>query len=244
MRPTAPAFTPRFLPSGPGRPTEAWALDAPGIRDLAPRLLDAQGRLRVVPAAELADTTGEERLRFGVEHGLYGFPTEELVAFLRQRIGGRRAIEIGAGHGQLARALGIPATDNRQQEEAEFRTYYAQLGQPCVPYGNHVEKLDALAAIARHRPEAVIASWVTHRYSPDRHEAGGSVTGIDEEAVIANCDTYIVIGNTHVHRHKPIWAWPHEKLTPSWLYSRAINGTPDFIAIWQRSDVAGQQRQP
>jgi hypothetical protein len=214
---------------------EAWHVDTARTRDLAPRLLDARGQLRVVPAAVLADTTPAERLRFGVEHGIYGFLTAELVAFLQDVIGGRRAIEIGAGHGRLAAALGIPATDNRQQEEPGLRAYYASLGQPTVRYGDNVEKLDAAEAVARHRPQVVVAAWVTHRYDADRPEAGGSETGVDEAAIVAACDAYVFIGNTQVHQHKPILALPHRRLTPSWLQSRAINGTPDFIGIWERA---------
>lgn len=171
---------------------------------------------------------------FGVRHGLYGFPTEELCSFLRVRIRGRQAIEIGSGHGVLAKALGIPATDNRQQEDAEVRAHYAAIRQPTVPYGEHVEKLDAAAAVEKYRPAVVVACWITHRFDPSRPDAGGSATGVDEVAIIASCDEYIFIGNERVHAHKPIWALPHEKLTPPWLYSRAINGSRDFIGIWRR----------
>ena len=212
---------------------DAFTLDPTRVRDLCSRLLDDRGRLRVVPARELEITTPEERLLFGVRHGLYGFPTLELVDFLRARIAGRSAIEIGAGHGVLAQALGIPATDNRQQEDAAIQAHYNALGQPTVPYGDHVEKLDASAAIAKYRPQVVIACWVTHRFEADRAHAGGSSTGVDEAAVISACEEYIVIGNERVHAGKPIWALPHEKLTPPWLYSRAVNGSADFVTTWR-----------
>jgi hypothetical protein len=108
----------------------------------------------------------------------------------------------------LAQALDIPATDNRQQEDEDIRAYYRALGQPMVPYGDHVEKLDAIAAIAKYRPQVVIACWVTHRFEADCLEAGGSATGVDEAAVVAACEEYIVIGNERVHAGKPIWALP------------------------------------
>ena len=91
----------------------AFALDPKQVRDISPFMLDARGRLRVVPPSTLASTTPDERLLFGVRHGAYSFPTEELCDYLRERIAGRRAIEISAGNGVLAEALGIPATDNR-----------------------------------------------------------------------------------------------------------------------------------
>lgn len=103
------------------------------------------------------------------------------------------------------------------------------------PTEKNVEKLDAAAAVAKYRPNVVIACWVTHRFDPYRPYAGGSVTGVDEASIIESCDEYIFIGNEHVHAHKPIWKMPHEKLTPRWLYSRAVNGSREFIATWRRS---------
>jgi hypothetical protein len=221
---------------------EGYLTDVASVRDISSVLLDGHGRLRVVPARALEGTTARERLVFGVRHGLYSFPTEELCDFLRARIRGKTAIEIGAGHGALAEALSIPATDNRQQEEAMVKAHYQQIGQPTVPYGEHVEKLDAKAAVQRYRPNIVIACWVTHLFDANRSDAGGNMFGVDEAGLIASCDEYVFIGNEQVHANKPIWAIPHEKLTPPWLYSRAINGSRDFIAIWRRAPEArGQQ---
>ncbi|MDY0747534.1 hypothetical protein SNE35_23730 [Paucibacter sp. R3-3] len=205
------------------------------VRDISPLLLDAAGKLRVVPASSLEQTTPQERLLFGVAHGHYGFPTDELVRFLKERIAGRSAIEIGSGNGVLARALGIAATDNRQQEDPAIRAHYEALRQQTVQYGDNVEKLDAAAAVAKFKPSVVVACWVTHKYDPARPEAEGSVTGIDEAQLLEHCDEYIFVGNKHVHRSKPLLARPHELLTPDWLYSRAVNGTPDFIAIWKKA---------
>jgi len=218
---------------------DAFAIDLTKVRDISSRLVDDRGRLRIVSARTLEGTTAQERLLFGVRQGVYSFPTDELCDFLRSRIEGRVAIEIGAGHVLLAKALSIPATDNRQQEDPELKAYYAQIGQPTVPYGENVEKLNAAAAVAKYRPNVVIACWVTHRFDPDRPHAGGSVTGVDEASIIELCDEYIFIGNEHVHAHKPIWEMPHEKLTPRWLYSRAVNGSREFIATWRRSESSG-----
>lgn len=220
---------------------DAFSIDTTKVQDISSRLLDDSGRLRITSARTLEGTTAQARLLFGVRQGVYSFPTDELCDFLRSRIEGRVAIEIGAGHGVLAKALSIPATDNRQQEDPEFRAYYAQIGQPTVPYGENVEKLDAAAAVAKYRPHVVIACWVTHRFDPNRPYAGGSVTGVDEATIIESCEEYIFIGNEHVHAHKPIWKMPHEKLTPQWLYSRAVNGSREFIATWRRSQSSGAQ---
>ncbi|WP_147282933.1 hypothetical protein [Pseudorhodoferax soli] len=136
---------------------ESFCLDPARVRDISGELLDAHGRLQVVPAAVLAETSAEERMLFCVRHGVYGLPTAELCDFLGDRIGGRTAIEIGAGTGILARTLGIAATDNRQQEDPAIRAHYQSLGQPTVPYGPDVEKLDAHRAVEQHGPQVVIA---------------------------------------------------------------------------------------
>lgn len=133
---------------------------------------------------------------------------------LRERIAGRRAIEIGAGNGALAQALGIAATDSRLQEEPDIAAYYRAIGQPPVRYGAQVEKLDAVAASAKYRPQVVIGSWITHLADPAPPEKGGSACGVDEEQVVASRDEYICIGNAQVHRHKPIWNLPHDKVSP------------------------------
>jgi hypothetical protein len=208
-------------------------LDTRGARDLAPDLLAPDGMLRVMPADYYRATTVAERAMFGQRHGYYGLPTEELVAWLRDRIGGRSAIEIGAGAGHLAAALGIPATDSKMQDDSRVAGWYAAHGQPTVRYGAHVEKMDAKEAVRKYRPQVVLASWVTHRYRPARHAAGGNMFGVNEEDLIGRCEEYIFVGNTYVHAGKSIWSLPHELLLPDWLYSRAHNGSPEFIACWR-----------
>jgi hypothetical protein len=198
-----------------------------------PQVLDDQGRLRVLPAAYWATTTREERSLLGARYGLYSFPTVELVDHLRSLIGGRSAIEIGASHGVLAEALDIPATDNRQQEMPEYRARIALQGQTPVAYGPNVIECHASRAVRRYRPQVVIGCWVTHKYDPARHEAGGNEIGIDEEDILRNCGTYIVVGNEQVHAGKKIWDRPHRIEYPPFVYSRAHNGTREFIATWR-----------
>lgn len=210
------------------------AFDATGIRDLSTQVLepDLPGRVRVLPAEFWASTTPAERALVAARHGLYGLPTVELVTWLREFIGGRRAIEIGAGNGALAHALGIPATDSCLQTDPAIAAYYAALGQALVTYGPNVEKLDAHAALRKHRPQVVIGCWVTHKYDPARHGAGGNEFGIVEEAIVDACEHYVLIGNERVHKDKSVWRRPHQKFEPPWLYSRSVNGSKDFIAVF------------
>lgn len=212
-----------------------YVVDTQGMHDLGPEVLDADGRLRVMPASFWAQTTREERLVFGAKHGLYSFPTVELVDRLREIIDGRSAIEVGAGHGVLAEALGIVATDSHQQTMPKYRALYQAMGQPIVPYGPNVQKLDATAAVRKYRPRVVIGCWVTHRYDPLRPAAGGNEAGIDEGWLIDHCETYVVVGNVKVHEHKAIWRRPHSIERPPFVFSRASNGSADFIAVWNGS---------
>ena len=210
-------------------------IDTHGLRDLAVDALDAHGRLRVMPASYWAQTTREERAAFGTRQGLYSFPTVELVDRLREIIDGRSAIEVGAGHGVLADALGIAATDSHQQAMPKYRALYEAMKRPIVPYGPKVEKLDAWAAIRLHNPRVVIGCWVTHKYDPRRHAAGGNEAGLEEDWILDHCETYVVVGNDKVHEHKAIWKRRHSIERPPYVFSRAANGTSDFIAVWKGS---------
>lgn len=206
-------------------------INTAGLRDLAPDVLDENGRIRILPAAFWAETTRDERGMFGTRHGYYSFPTVELVDYLRQLIGDSKAIEIGAGNGVLAEALGITATDNRMQEWPKYRGLYNVLGQAPVPYGPNIVDCNASRAVRIYKPDIVIGCWVTHKYDRRRHWAGGNEVGVDEEEVLAGCRTYVIVGNDTVHNGKKIWDRPHERHDLPFLYSRAINGT-DFLAIW------------
>lgn len=204
-----------------------------GTRDIAPYVLDEQGRLRILPAAYWATTTAAQRSKFGLLHGIYSFPTTELVEYLRTVIDGRSTIEIGSGNGVLAEALGITATDSHQQEKEPYRSRIIADGQQPVRYGPNVVECDAVRAVRRFKPEVVIACWVTHKYLRSRDQAGGNSAGVVEEDIIGGCGTYVFVGNEGVHEHKSIWSLPHEIEYPPWVYSRAINGSRDFIATWQ-----------
>lgn len=205
-----------------------------GIRDLAPDALDERNRLRLLPAAFWAETTVDERALFGHRHGLYSFPTIELVEYLDAFIGGRTAIEIGAGHGVLADALAIPGTDNFQQLMPRYRAVYEAGRQPIVPYGPNVINMHASRAVRRYAPQVVIGVWVTHKYDPARHEAGGNEIGVDEPDVLRHCEEYVFIGNETTHKLKPLWDRPPLAIEyPPFVFSRAHTGGRDLIAVWR-----------
>ena len=210
-------------------------IDPRATRDLSTDVIDqATGCLKVMPASYYQATTIDDRAVLGARHAFYGLPTTELIEWIKSVIGDRSAIEIGSGNGVLAQALGIPGTDSHMQERPDIVAVYTATGQRLIKYGATVENLDYAEAIKKHKPQVVVASWVTHRYRADRHDSGGNMYGVVEEDVIDSCETYIFIGNSTVHKGKSIWTRPHTLLKPDWLFSRAHNGSPEFLAVWNR----------
>lgn len=205
--------------------------NTPAVPEDTPRidskdLFDADGVLIPQPASFWESKRREEKMLFGLTHGLYAFPTTELISAVKRMIGGRRAIEIGAGNGGYARALAIPATDNYQQADPKFARLYQLAGHPTINYGPHVEKLDATLAVAKYQPKVVLACWVTHLYDPRRHELGGNVIGIDEQAIMEAVDDYIFIGNTDIHGAKPLLKDLHNGLIGTHTVAEYIVGQP------------------
>lgn len=131
-------------------------LDPTRIRDLRPEALGETGHVRILPTSYWAGCTTDERAVFALRTAAYLLPTEELVAWLQAATEGRQALEIGAGNGVLAQAVGIRATDNWMQAAPEIQAHYKMMRQPVVDYGAHVEKLSAEEALETHKPEVVV----------------------------------------------------------------------------------------
>lgn len=167
-----------------------------------------------------------------VRNGIYGLVTLELVEFIREHIAGRTAIEIGAGDGVLAQALGIPAIDNRMQEWPHVRAHYDELQQAPVRYGPNIKCMEGLEAVLHYRPQVVIGNWLTHLYRPKRHDAGGNMYAPDERAILKRVETFILIGNTCAHRGNSLLGKPHKHYAEPWMYSRAVRGT-NFVKVWK-----------
>jgi hypothetical protein len=201
-------------------------------KDLTTDVLDDQGVLKIMPASYYASTSNISRGMLGGKYGHYVLPTIELVEFLRSYIGDRSAIEIGSGNGVLAQALDIPATDSYLHDDESIRKYYKALGQVSTPYGRFVERIDGVSAAIKYKPDVIIGAWVTHRWDSTTHD--GNYWGVDEDKLLDFCSEYIFIGNEKVHANKPLWKHPTKlaKETPPWLFSRAVNGSPDFIVSW------------
>lgn len=208
--------------------------DMTDVRDLAPYVIDEEGLPSIMPAAFYEQTTIKERYWLGHRYGLYLLPTVELCGWLGEHIGSRKAIEIGAGNGRLADWLGIPATDSKLQEDPAMVRLYGELGgQAPVRYGPNVEKLEAKKAVRRYWPDVVIGAWVTHKYNPRRHLLGGNQFGPDMSWILDHIDEYVLIGNEEVHAKNPLWDLPHGIQYLPFIYSRAVNGSRGFVAVWK-----------
>lgn len=216
----------------PLAPSSKYLLRSKGVRDLSSDLLDENGRLKIVPASFYEGTTIEERALFCVRNGVYNLPTSEQIECLRELIGSARAIEIGAGNGVVAQALGITATDNHMQDREDMRELTERMGQASVPYGPNVEKIDGEAAVRKYSPHTILACWLTHRYDPRHHSRGGNMFGPHEKKLLNGCKAFVFVGNTNAHKHHPLLAMAHKRIEAPWLYSRAIEGT-NFIGVWK-----------
>jgi len=199
-----------------------------------PDLIDADGFLKILPAAQYDQISSDARRLFCHKFARYGLPTVETIDWLKERIAGRRTIEIGAGAGDLAHALDIPATDNRMQEWPTIRLHYQLTGQPVIQYPDLVQNLDALDAVAHYKPDVVIASWVTEWIDPNLPPpaTGGNAWGVKEDEILAAGCEYILIGNQKVHGSKKIMAEPHQEYALSFLRSRASYPALDRVWIW------------
>lgn len=204
------------------------------IRDIAGDVLDpVTGRFQILPASFWAGTTRPERAYFGTQNGIYSFPTVELAEYLRDIIGDRKAIEIGAGNGVLAETLGIIATDSFEQAKFSTRMYYEAAEAQTVPYGRDVRRITAFNAVRKFRPQVVLGCWVTHKMNIQAFQPTGHARGIDEEDILDHCEQYVFVGNEKVHENKKIWERPHTIEYPDFVYSRANNGAREFVAIFE-----------
>lgn len=190
-------------------------------------LLDARGRVRVRPAAELQAIDRKVLLGWLHLRAVYLLPTVELVDWLRAELRGLPAIEIGAGNGALGRALGIPRTDSWIQQRGDYRLVYRLMMQPVVNYGDDVERLEAGRAVQRYRPHTVVAAWVTWRHEEGMRD--GFADGVDERALLRRVRRFICIGNERTHAGRSLLKLPHRTVEPAWIVSR---GQPELDRIW------------
>lgn len=195
-------------------------------------LRDENGNLPLYSHAFYSQIPNMDLRVWAAFNAVYSFPTTELIDFLKNKIDGKKSIEIAAGNNGLYRHLGIPATDSYMQQRPEIKLYYQCLGQSPTNPTPDVEQLDALDAIQKYKPDIAIASWLTQKFQEG--DTSGNMDGADEEEILKNVDCYILIGNKRVHGEKRILAQPHEEICAPWLISRASFPEQNVIYIWRK----------
>lgn len=210
-----------ILPSGDTSPIDREVMDG--------------NRIRLLPAAVWRQFPHDLLRQWCNDRARYGVVTQELVDFIKPIINGRRALEVAAGMGDLGFHLGVPMTDSHLQERPMMRKYYETFKQTLTTPPADVRKRGAIQAIRDYRPQVVIASWLTQKFAAGDEERGigSNIYGPDEREIIWACDTYIHIGNAHVHGDKRVLALPHETHRPDWMVSRAANQFANCIYIWE-----------
>lgn len=199
--------------------------------------LDADGRLKLQPAHVYQSVPPQDLCAFCVEQGRYCIPTIELIQWLKERIGDRNAIEVGAGNADLGYHLGIKQTDSYVQQSHQAVNLLMTLTrqEPTRPKPD-VLRLDAESAARGLRPDVVVASWLTRKFIRGvdiEGKAQASIYGPEEEKILKACAEYIHIGNLEVHGQKTLLQLPHETFYFPWLVSRAFNPALNVIHVWK-----------
>jgi hypothetical protein len=198
-------------------------------------LLEKDGFLKLLPASAYSDINPEHLMIWAVKNARYGFPTIELIDWLKEQIKDQFAIELAAGKGDLGRHLGIMQTDSYMQLIPEVTAFYALTRQPIIEPPESVYKYDANQAINCFKPDIAIASWLTQRFRQgDPEDVKASVYGAEEFEIIDKVKVYIHIGNENVHGTKRILCFPHETYRFPWLVSRAEDPAKNLIYVWRK----------
>lgn len=215
-----------FTPS----PVNQLQLNPKQLKRLEDILLNENGTIRQVSFAELKKFTQNDISVFCWKHAVYQLPTTELIEWLKKEIGDTKAIEIGAGNGCFGRILNIPSTDLMLQKRFDIKRKYMLSGQPLINYGNNVIEMEADKAIEHFKPETVIATWVTQKFSDDwRDTPTGNIDGVNEIGFPKKIKRYIHVGNELTHAQKAILNLPHKEYKFAWLISRSMHRGNNII---------------
>lgn len=205
-------------------------LNAEPIEILELQALDSIGNLKILPFSFWTGFSYNQIKLFMLKHGLYFIPTIEIIQVLIPIVQNSKSIEIGCGNGAIGRALNIPITDSKLQEQPEISKMYIAMGQPPIKYPSDVIKLDAKQAIEKYKPEVVIGSFITHKYNG----IDGNEFGVDENYILKNVYKYVMIGNLDTHKTKPILKQPHYAIYLPQLITRSYNQSQNRIFIWTK----------
>jgi len=80
--------------------------------DYLNNILLENGNLKVVDSSVYDNIPPNHIQLFCLKNGIYQLPTTELINWVKDKIDGRKTIEIGSGNGAFAKGMGIIATDS------------------------------------------------------------------------------------------------------------------------------------
>lgn len=212
------------------------------VKHLNDFFLNPDGTLKAVDDMEMHKLDSVERRVWAHYNSVYQFVTKGMIEWLKDFIGKRSAIEICAGNGAIARNLGIPATDSYILTTPEGIDYcISKSERPVFPPAD-VFKMEANEAILFEKPKVVIGAFVPQQY---KHIYGtrstGSLWGVDEEQLLRNVETYILLGNLGVHRDRRIFRIPHSEENPPWQVTRCEHQFLNRMWIWDKRDFKHYQ---
>lgn len=195
---------------------------------------DHNGKFILHTDDELSRIPQEHLSIFCHKKAIYGIPSTELIGIIQSEISLSSVIEIGAGCGIFGEILDIPMTDSYMQELPEVKTYYKLLNQPTITYGSKVEKIDAVKAVLKYKPQIVFGSWITHKYDNKNHVVGGNIFGVREEDILKSVNKYIMYGNHKTHRIKPLLQNRKCKIYKGdFMYSRSMSKSENCLYVWE-----------
>ncbi|HEY9879016.1 MAG TPA: hypothetical protein V6D29_11200 [Leptolyngbyaceae cyanobacterium] len=184
---------------------------------------------KLLPAAFYKDIPLQSLRAWCVRRAIYQIPTIELVDWLKNKIAGKRAIEVGSGNNGLCHYLGIQGTDNRCQQLPEVITLYEMAGQVPTNPADSIKTLDAVDAVKRYKPDIIVASWITQKKLV---QGNGNQYGPEEEKIVDSGRVYIHIGNVDIHGDKRILSRPHQKIVAPGLVSRSAYPDLNCVYVW------------
>lgn len=196
-------------------------------------LLDKYNHIKLLPAAFYHNLPKYHLFAWCTYNARYVIPTVELIYWLKKQINGRKAIEIGAGNGDLGYHLGIHMTDNYSQQLPEVLLWYQLHNQQPTRPGCNVEQLEAVEAVIKYRPDVVIGAYITQRATEDtKPQDSGNVYGPEEADLLWRVPCYIHMGNDRSHGDKRIRKYTHAVYRPSWLVTRSAHPEENSIFVW------------
>lgn len=131
--------------------------------------------------------------------GIYCFYSRELVGEIAALLGDRPTVELGAGDGTLSRFLGA--------QGASLRATDNQSWAHSITYPADVEKLDAVAALARYRPRAVVCSFPPPRNAFERQVFA---TKEVELYVVVTTRHRFAAGNWQAYEEQQAFEWKRD----------------------------------